>query len=165
MVRIGKVVYQGPCHCCAVFSLIYFCLWLPSCWHHHASILFNAGKDGMAFIQIHLWGLHWCKMAPFHPGVCVMCVFRWLNCILLLSFLNFFQNNLPIIHLIPVSHPMFLTQNCPTSASMCSLFTLGESCVVNCILLTYREMKDITMMEFCWASLQDSQIYQHWSLI
>jgi hypothetical protein len=89
-------------------------------------------------------------MGPFHPGVCVMCVCRWINCILLLSFLNFFQNKLSIIHLILVSHPLFLAENFPTSTSMCSLFILGKSCVINCILVTYREMKDSTMMEFCW---------------
>jgi len=74
---------------------------------------------------------------------------------------KFLSKILPIIHLILVSHPMFLAENFPTSASMCSLFTLGETCVINCTLVTYREMKDITTMEFCWTSLQDSQIYQH----
>jgi len=52
LVWMVKVVYQGPCHCCAVFSLIYFCLWFQSFWYHHASILFHSvGREGMAFID------------------------------------------------------------------------------------------------------------------
>jgi hypothetical protein len=64
---------------------------------------------------------------------------------LLIFVIYFIINLISVIHVIFGFHLMLLVQYFPTSVSVCSLFRLGEFCVIKHTLLMHKDVGSISI--------------------